>query len=163
MARNVSDLTFVSEGIYSSAQAEREKGKMVRQRIMPVPWREVDLPKRLKVGYWIEDGSFKVSLESLHPQQVCRRDFYLTMLQTSPACARAVRMSVEALEKAGHEVKLFEPPSSESSSGHQSWCERVGLAELKKAVEMFKVGVPLLPIIVLYVVKRCQTLTPSVS
>lgn len=60
MARNVSDLTFISKGIYELAQAERETGNMLRQRVMPVPWRDVELPKKLKVGYWIDDGAFKV-------------------------------------------------------------------------------------------------------
>lgn len=60
MARNVSDLTFAARGMYSIAQQTRDEGYMMRQRIMPVPWKEVELPKKLKIGYFIEEGCVKV-------------------------------------------------------------------------------------------------------
>ena len=60
MARNVSDLTFAARGMYSIAQRQRDEGYMMRQRIMPVPWQEVELPKKLKIGYFIEEGCVKV-------------------------------------------------------------------------------------------------------
>jgi Asp-tRNA(Asn)/Glu-tRNA(Gln) amidotransferase A subunit family amidase len=61
MARNVSDLIFAAEGMYSIAHAQRDEGYMMRQRILPIPWQEeVKLPKKLKIGYFIEEGSVKV-------------------------------------------------------------------------------------------------------
>lgn len=60
MARNVSDLKFAARGMYSIAQQMRDEGYMMRQRIIPVPWHEVELPKKLKIGYFIEEGCVKV-------------------------------------------------------------------------------------------------------
>lgn len=61
MARNVSDLIFAAKGMYSIAQAQRDEGYMMRQRVLPIPWQEeVKLRKKLKIGYFIEEGSVKV-------------------------------------------------------------------------------------------------------
>jgi len=60
MARNVSDLTFAAKGMYSVAQEKRDEGYMMRQRVLPIPWREVELPRKMKIGYFIEEGSVKV-------------------------------------------------------------------------------------------------------
>lgn len=62
MARNVSDLIFAAKGMYKIAQTNRDTGYMMRQRVMPIPWKEdVELPKKLKIGYFVEEGSVKVS------------------------------------------------------------------------------------------------------
>lgn len=64
MARNVSDLTFAAKGMYSIAQTQRDKGYMMRQRVLPIPWRDnVELPKKLKIGHFIEEGSVKVNYD----------------------------------------------------------------------------------------------------
>ena len=60
MARNVSDLTFAARGMYSIAQEKRDEGYMMRQRVLPIPWREVESPRKMKIGYFIEEGSVKV-------------------------------------------------------------------------------------------------------
>jgi hypothetical protein len=60
MAKNVSDLTFAARGMYTIAQKQRDEGYMIRQRVLPIPWKEVDLPKKMKIGYFIEEGSVKV-------------------------------------------------------------------------------------------------------
>ena len=60
MARNVSDLTFAAKGMYTIAQEQRDEGYMMRQRVLPIPWREVELPRKMKIGYLIEEGSVKV-------------------------------------------------------------------------------------------------------
>ena len=60
MARNVSDLEFAAKGMYSIAQEKRDEGYMMRQRVLPIPWREVELPRKMKIGYFIEEGSVKV-------------------------------------------------------------------------------------------------------
>ncbi|KDQ10331.1 hypothetical protein BOTBODRAFT_36235 [Botryobasidium botryosum FD-172 SS1] len=54
----------------------------------PLPYRDVTLPEKLRVGYYISD------------------DF----VQTSPACQRAVLETVAALRKQGHECIEFMPP-----------------------------------------------------
>jgi hypothetical protein len=61
MARTVSDLTFAARGMYTIAQEKRDEGYMMRQRVLPIPWREVELPRKMKIGYSIEEGSVKVS------------------------------------------------------------------------------------------------------
>jgi Asp-tRNA(Asn)/Glu-tRNA(Gln) amidotransferase A subunit family amidase len=55
----------------------------------PLPWREVDLPKKLKFGVMYDDG----------------------VVTPSPACARALDLTIDALKKQGHEIVTFEPPS----------------------------------------------------
>lgn len=66
MARNVSDLIFAAEGMYTIAQTQRDEGYMMRQRIMPIPWQMPELPRKLKVGYFIEEGCVKVRLCPRH-------------------------------------------------------------------------------------------------
>jgi len=34
---------------------------MMRQRVLPIPWKEVELPKKMKIGCFTEEGSVKVS------------------------------------------------------------------------------------------------------
>lgn len=62
MAKNVSDLTFAAKGMYSIAQEKRDEGYMMRQRVLPIPWNEgnMKIGKKLKIGYFIEEGSVKV-------------------------------------------------------------------------------------------------------
>jgi hypothetical protein len=62
MARNVTDLKFAAKGMYSIAQEKRDEGYMMRQRVLPIPWREIELPRKMKIGYFIEEGSVKVCL-----------------------------------------------------------------------------------------------------
>ena len=56
---------------------------------VPMPYRDVQLPKRLKFGYYLMDGLVKVS----------------------PVCKRAVLETVEALRREGHECVEFDVPS----------------------------------------------------
>ena len=62
-------------------------------RVAPVPWNEALFKKkRLKIGYYTDDGNFPVT----------------------PACSRAVEVAVEALEKIGCEIVYFRPPHLEA-------------------------------------------------
>ncbi|KAJ8588246.1 amidase signature enzyme [Rhizopogon salebrosus TDB-379] len=54
---------------------------------IPLPYRPVELPSKLRFGYYLSDG----------------------MVETSPACQRAVLETVAALEKQGHECIEFAP------------------------------------------------------
>lgn len=58
MGRTVADLTFASKTMVDLATASgADRG---RERIMPILWREVELPRRLRVGYFVECGGVKV-------------------------------------------------------------------------------------------------------
>jgi Asp-tRNA(Asn)/Glu-tRNA(Gln) amidotransferase A subunit family amidase len=75
-------------GLKVVIEAESKQAKV--EGNVPLPWREVELPKKLKFGYFVDDGFCKAS----------------------PACARAVGESVAALEKAGHECVPISPPNA---------------------------------------------------
>jgi len=55
----------------------------------PIPYRDVQLPRKLKFGYYLMDG----------------------LVKASPACKRAVLETVEALRREGHECVEFSVPS----------------------------------------------------
>lgn len=54
----------------------------------PIPYRDVQLPKKLKFGYYLMDG----------------------LVKASPACKRAVLETVQALRREGHECVEFSVP-----------------------------------------------------
>jgi Asp-tRNA(Asn)/Glu-tRNA(Gln) amidotransferase A subunit family amidase len=82
MGRTVEDVERLSRVLFSSTPANDSEG------IAPVPYRDVQLPSKLRIGYYFEDG----------------------FIRTSPANRRAVQETIDALEKAGHEVVKFELP-----------------------------------------------------
>jgi len=128
MARNVADLTFEAKVLHTTCYDMRDTGTMMRERILPIPWREVKLPEKLKIGYFIEADVFK----------------------TSPACARAVMESVDALTKAGHRVEPFEPPSIleifkafvalGSAEGYKSRITSIGPDPLEPSMKLVALG-----------------------
>jgi len=83
MARSVEDIEIASRVVF---------GKSANYSSAPVPYREVKLGRKLKFGYYFNDG----------------------MARTAPACSRAVSETVEALRKQGHECVEFELPSRAS-------------------------------------------------
>ncbi|BEI88930.1 uncharacterized protein CcaverHIS019_0202920 [Cutaneotrichosporon cavernicola] len=90
MARNVDDLTFASKAMIDAVMENIENHDYVQvENVVPLPWREAMLPKRMRIGYWLEDG----------------------VVRASPAAQRAVREVVAALEKEGHELVLWQPPN----------------------------------------------------
>ncbi|PVF99329.1 amidase signature enzyme [Serendipita vermifera] len=82
MARSVEDVERLSRIFFSYDPANDYEG------LAPVPYRDVELPKKLRIGYYFEDG----------------------FVRTSPANRRAVQETVTALEKAGHELVEFDLP-----------------------------------------------------
>jgi len=58
IARTVADLRFASKTMINLAQ-DPASG-LAGENIMPIPWRDVDMPERLKIGYFIETGGVKV-------------------------------------------------------------------------------------------------------
>lgn len=101
MARTVDDLTYQSRSMINLTQQQLSEGLFATENVIPLPWREPVLPSRLRIGYWVNDDTIKVGLYKAS----------LTS-QTSPACARAVMQTVEALRKEGHELVEWKPPNA---------------------------------------------------
>lgn len=87
MGRSVADLELACRVVFDASIALSRV-----ESLLPLPFREVTLPAKLKFGYYTTDG-------------FCR---------ASPASRRAVLESVEALRKLGHECVEFEPVSRAS-------------------------------------------------
>ncbi|KPV75250.1 uncharacterized protein RHOBADRAFT_26559 [Rhodotorula graminis WP1] len=87
MARSVSDLELMLR-----VQLDAAPTLAATEDVLPIPYRDVKLEKKnkLRFGFFTQD-------------KFCR---------TSPACERAVRETVEALRREGHECVEFEPPSA---------------------------------------------------
>ncbi|KAG6335864.1 hypothetical protein ID866_3229 [Astraeus odoratus] len=80
MARSVEDCDLFCRTIFGEVDPSH--------RVVPVPYRPVDLPKKLKFGYYFSDF----------------------LVRSSPATVRAVQETVDALRKAGHECVEFSTP-----------------------------------------------------
>ncbi|KDQ12989.1 hypothetical protein BOTBODRAFT_56307 [Botryobasidium botryosum FD-172 SS1] len=83
MARSVSDLELACRVVFGSAPPSPFS-------LPPLPYRDVELPKKLRFGYYTADGYVKAS----------------------PACQRAVLETVAALRREGHECMEFQPPDT---------------------------------------------------
>ncbi|KAH7868391.1 amidase signature domain-containing protein [Lentinula edodes] len=88
MARNVNDLELFCQAIFGLQDETHSDYTFV-----PMPYRRPDLPKRLKFGYYTADGFAKAS----------------------PAAARAVMETVEALKAQDHECIEIEIPDVSDS------------------------------------------------
>lgn len=84
MAQRVEDLSLLLREVWTEAAWEKDAD------IVPMPFDEAEVKKegKLRVGYYVDDG----------------------FIPASPACARAVMETVEALRKDGHTVVEFKPP-----------------------------------------------------
>lgn len=83
MCRYFEDLEYVFKAIIDLKPWEYD------YTTHPIPWREISLPAKLKIGVMYDDG----------------------VVTPAPACARALQLTVDALKKQGHEVVIFTPPS----------------------------------------------------
>ncbi|KXN67638.1 amidase signature enzyme, partial [Conidiobolus coronatus NRRL 28638] len=83
MASHVEDLDLMIRSVLNQKPWE------VSHWVVPIPYREATLPKRLRIGYYLDDGIYPVT----------------------PACERAVMMTVEALKAAGHDVFPYHEPA----------------------------------------------------
>lgn len=81
LARTLSDITLYSSTIVNSQPWLRDP------KCLPIPWRSVELPSKLKIGVLWNDG----------------------MVLPTPPVARALKTAVEKLRNAGHEVVDWDP------------------------------------------------------
>ncbi|TFK51759.1 amidase signature enzyme [Heliocybe sulcata] len=84
MARSIEEIEVISRGILGLPSAYCD--------IPVTPWKDIELPQRLRFGYYTDDG----------------------FIRTSPACKRAVLETVKALEGQGHECIEFQIPGPAS-------------------------------------------------
>ncbi|ORX37379.1 putative Acetamidase [Kockovaella imperatae] len=126
MARTVDDLIFASRTVLSLIP--KMEGSFKGESLIPLPWRETEQPKRLKIGYFTGFPGLK----------------------TSPACSRAVRDTVEKLQAAGHEAVSFEPPrlldafksfaSMTSSDGYGTLLGNLGPDPMEPSLRLVTLG-----------------------
>lgn len=129
MARTVDDLTFAARTMVEHFVTDlASHGVCQAENIVPLPWREPTLPKRLKIGYWVDDGA----------------------VRASPAAQRAVRETVAALEKEGHELVEWRPPNVAyalkifaaltSSDGYRQLLSNIGKDPMEPAMKLVTLG-----------------------
>ncbi|ODV88556.1 hypothetical protein CANCADRAFT_124420 [Tortispora caseinolytica NRRL Y-17796] len=82
MCRTLADLSFFTKVIIDMKPWNYD------YTVTPLPWKEPELPAKLKIGLMATD----------------------TITPLSPACERALSMATEALRKQGHEIIEFVPP-----------------------------------------------------
>ena len=93
------DLVLFSRAMFGKSSA-------ALQDVVPLPFREVQLPQKLKIGYYTS-GKWS----SLY--QKPRINFEIDgFIKASPACKRAVLETVEALRRNGHECVEIALPDS---------------------------------------------------
>ncbi|KAI9596277.1 amidase signature domain-containing protein [Syncephalis fuscata] len=83
MARDVASLELFMKALIEQEPWTEDSG------CVPLPWRTWQPPAKLCLGYYTYDG----------------------FLPAAPACQRAVRIAVDKLRAAGHEVVEFKPPN----------------------------------------------------
>ncbi|KXN67641.1 amidase signature enzyme [Conidiobolus coronatus NRRL 28638] len=88
MASHVQDLDLMIRAALNKRPWE------ISHSVVPIPYREVTLPKKLRIGYYLDD--------EIYP--------------ATPAVERAVMMTVEALKAAGHDVFPYQEPALRGSS-----------------------------------------------
>ncbi|KAI0393895.1 amidase [Xylariaceae sp. FL0594] len=116
MTRDLGDLLFYSKTVVDAEPWHRDP------RCLPIPWRTVALPQKLKIGVLWHDG----------------------VVSPTPPVARALRHAVEKLKPAGHEVVEWSPADQVEGL---KLLGRMFLADGGKAVkkELERTGEPLRP------------------
>ncbi|KAI2636380.1 amidase [Hypomontagnella submonticulosa] len=114
LTRTLADLEYYSKTVVDAAPWRLDP------RCLPIPWRSVSLPKRLKIAVMWDDG----------------------MALPTPPVTRALRHAVSKLEAAGHEIVEW---SSVDQRKGQELLSRMFLADGGKAIqkELEKTGEPM--------------------
>ncbi|KAF8817567.1 amidase [Phlegmacium glaucopus] len=127
MARSIKDLELIARVAFGSQSSNYS--------VAPIPFRDVQLPHKLRFGYYTSDNYIKAS----------------------PSCQRAVLETVEALRRAGHECIEFEVPTVEvalnifvgltSADGYKTMLSHLGPDPKEDALFLVTLG-PAVPSIV---------------
>ncbi|OTB06795.1 hypothetical protein M426DRAFT_318506 [Hypoxylon sp. CI-4A] len=125
LTRNIEDLAFYSKTVVDAEPWHLDP------RCLPIPWRDVKLPAKLKIGVMWNDG---VALPT-------------------PPVTRALRHAVEKLKAAGHEIVRW---SSEDQAEGTKLLGRMFLADGGKAIrrELDRTGEPFRPEMDMYATAR---------
>jgi len=128
MARNVDELTFAARVALQTTMKALEEKRLQGDNVVPLPWREANLPKVLKIGYWTDDGFVKAS----------------------PANVRAVNETVAALRELGHEVVEFPAPNAAralaifaaltSADGYKQLLGNIGPDPMEPSMKLVTLG-----------------------
>ena len=81
MTRSIQDLVVFSKGVIS------QQPWLHDPRCLPIPWREVSLKTKLKIGVMWHDG----------------------IVMPTPPVTRALKETAEKLKHAGHDIIQWEP------------------------------------------------------
>lgn len=121
LTRTLADLEFYSKTVVDA------KPWHVDPRCLPIPWRTVSLPSKLKIGVMWDDG----------------------MALPTPPVTRALRHTVDKLKAAGHEIIEW---SSVDQADGQKLLNRMFLADGGKAIrkELERTGEPWRPEMQMY-------------
>jgi amidase len=106
MGRSVADLELMARVLFG------ERGGSQDCFPVPIPYRDVTLPKKLRFGYYL-NGASSATLDCAVLMRIYTQQTD-GLVKGSPACHRAVLETVEALRKAGHECVQIDPPDSAS-------------------------------------------------
>ena len=116
MGRSVGDLERMARVLFG------ERGGREDYFPVPVPYRDVTLPEKLRFGYYLNGASSAA-------YNKCGVGVYGYetdgMVKGSPACHRAVLETVETLRKAGHECVEMDPPDGVTKSLYSYWKTKV--------------------------------------
>jgi hypothetical protein len=59
MARSVSDLKLAAKTVIDLASTGLAPAN--GEALIPLPWRNAELPTKIRVGYWVQNDAIKVS------------------------------------------------------------------------------------------------------
>ncbi|KAI1143962.1 amidase [Hypoxylon sp. FL0543] len=121
LTRTLADLEFYSKTVVDAEPWHYDP------RCLPIPWRSVSLPSKLRIAVMWDDG----------------------MALPTPPVTRALRRAVKSLEAAGHEVVEW---SSKDQPDGQKLLDRMFVADGGKAIrrELERTGEPLRPEMAMY-------------
>ncbi|EIN06088.1 amidase [Punctularia strigosozonata HHB-11173 SS5] len=117
--------------------------------VVPLPYRDVVLPPKLKVGFWTDGNVLRSEREWVFRvlKTISRTDGFA---KASPACKRAVLEAVDALRRDGHEcVEIAVPGGSEamqlfmgltSADGYRTVKSHLGPDKMESSLTLTLIG-----------------------
>lgn len=125
LTQTLADLEFYSKTVVDAGPWRFDP------RCLPIPWRSVALPQKLKIAVMYDDG----------------------MALPTPPVTRALKHAVARLESAGHEIMTW---SSKDQAEGQKLLNRMFVADGGKAIkrELDRTGEPMRPEMMMYEVAK---------